>query len=182
MRQEVRVIAIRHAPVSVQGICYGHLDIPVILTHEQSFSEVRTTLREIGSLSLWSSPAERCLGPAKVAATELGVPLQTSELLREINFGSWEGRRWDELEKEEPEAMKAWGKDWVNYRVPGGESALDLEARVQRWLNGLEPGLHVVFSHGGFVRGMRVLVNGATWKDAMGEQVAHLTLYQFVIP
>jgi broad specificity phosphatase PhoE len=49
----------------------------------------------------------------------------------EVHCGEWEMRSWDELPKEE---VDPWMADFVQVRIPGGESYLDLHQRVtQCW-------------------------------------------------
>ena len=97
----------------------------------------------------------------------------------EMNFGKWEGLSWDEVYNRYPSEMDAWGMDWVNVAPPGGESAIGLEKRVGEWLGSLPIGQHLVFTHAGVIRSLRVLLNSWTWADAMKAAVPHLSLEVF---
>jgi alpha-ribazole phosphatase/probable phosphoglycerate mutase len=51
--------------------------------------------------------------------------------LRELHIGDWEGKTWQELQATYPEQWQARLDDIVHYRVPGGESLLDMAERVR---------------------------------------------------
>jgi alpha-ribazole phosphatase len=119
---------------------------------------------------LWTSPSRRCHD----VAMELDTRATVDERLREMHFGSWEGRTWNSIEPEP--AFAAWARDWKRLRVPGGESAEDLGRRVAAWLEELDQEhVHFVIAHAGVIRSLRVQVEGWTWDDAMREPVEHLT-------
>jgi alpha-ribazole phosphatase len=70
--------------------------------------------------------------------------------LREMHFGEWEGRTWDEIAHTDGERLRHWTDNWTRAAPPGGES-LDLFAR--RVASGLaRVGDGVVVSHAGWIR------------------------------
>jgi broad specificity phosphatase PhoE len=50
-----------------------------------------------------------------------------------MNFGEWDGRFWNALEREDPDRLKRWMENWITERVPGGESFTLLSERVRNW-------------------------------------------------
>ncbi len=82
--------------------------------------------------------------------------------LREMNFGDWENRPWDDIPRRE---LDAWGKDYARRAVPGGESFADLNERtLEFWdelrdSNGKDARI-IVFSHAGPIRCMLTHVLG----------------------
>ena len=176
---DVRLVVFRHAPVTPKGVCYGRADMAVSLRHEDSAARIFEALADEQVDHLWSSPTARCQGPARVLAGLLDINLRITPEIREMDFGSWEGRTWKDIENSDFTDLREWGRDWVNRAAPGGESARDLEARTRGWLVGLEPGLHVAVAHGGTVRALRVITAGSTWAAAMAEAVGHLIPYEF---
>lgn len=160
----------RHAPTSLKGICYGHLDVPITMPSHEAAQRLRATLPSSAHpIRIWTSPSARC----REVANSIDPGATADERLREMHFGAWEGRAWDEIEKEP--AFGVWARDWRNARVPGGESARDLDARVAGWYSALEEGYaHLALAHAGVIRSLRVHVEGATWDDAMRAPVPHL--------
>jgi alpha-ribazole phosphatase len=94
--------------------------------------------------------------------------------LHELGFGEWEGKSWSSLEAEDGVRLSEWMADWISRAPPGGESALDLERRVRKWHSNLDPErVHLLVSHAGVVRALRVVVRGVDWKTAMLEPVPY---------
>jgi broad specificity phosphatase PhoE len=50
--------------------------------------------------------------------------------LREGYRGKWEGRRFIDVEREDPEGYAAWRRAGPDFRFPGGESLAEHQARV----------------------------------------------------
>lgn len=75
---------------------------------------------------------------------------------REMAYGEWEGRRFEDVAAEDPERLSAWAKDPVNVPPPGGESLREVVERVSEavmeiWRTYPEGRLLVV-THGGPIR------------------------------
>lgn len=51
---------------------------------------------------------------------------------RELSFGEWEGKRFEEIAENDSERMRQWVQDPTASPPPGGESMRDLSARVQQ--------------------------------------------------
>lgn len=160
----------RHAPTSVKGICYGHLDVPIAIRSEDAAQRLRSTLPgTTRRVRIWTSPSARC----REVATALDQNAVVDERLREMFFGAWEGRAWDDIERET--SFGVWARDWRHARVPGGESAQDLDARVAAWFADLDDDhAHLAVAHAGVIRSLQVQVEGATWDEAMRVAVPHL--------
>ena len=118
----------RHAqPLLVPGICYGATDVAADpqLT-QQTAATLAQTLPQ--GVQVFSSPLQRCQQLAQclqVLRTDLNV--QTDWRLAEMDFGRWEGQRWDAIAAAE---MAQWTADFGHWRVGGGESVQQLMDRV----------------------------------------------------
>ena len=52
---------VRHAPVALEGTCYGQIDVPTAITAETAIKTVHTHLRtKEPPTRVWSSPLQRC--------------------------------------------------------------------------------------------------------------------------
>ena len=119
------IYLIRHTTPAVEkGICYGQTDLDVT---ESFAEEAEMILRSLPSdiVMVYSSPLKRCARLAEHLFP--GVPVLLRPELMELDCGSWEMCGWDSLPKEE---VDPWMEDFVNVRVPGGESYIDLYGRV----------------------------------------------------
>lgn len=72
---------------------------------------------------------------AKISA-ELSIPLRPDSRLREIAFGDWERVSMAELERASSAEVESW-RGSVSLKPPGGESVLELEARVAKSVSDL---------------------------------------------
>jgi alpha-ribazole phosphatase len=153
------IYLIRHTtPAVAKGICYGQTDLDVT---ESFFSEAEA-IREVLPApfsAVHSSPLQRC---ARLA-TELfpGHSLTLRPELMELHCGSWEMQPWDDLPRDE---IDPWMADFVNVRVPGGESYLELHDRVTQCFNTISTadagGPQAIVAHGGVLRSILSSITG----------------------
>lgn len=139
---------IRHPPVAVPaGTCYGRSDVALRESPDALGEALRRRLPE--SFALVSSPLSRSLDLART----LGEP-QLDARLMEIDFGSWELRLFDDIDRE---AIDAWAADPLHFAAPGGESVAAMALRARSALiDALENnnGPLVIVSHGGPLRAL----------------------------
>jgi alpha-ribazole phosphatase len=150
----MRIYLVRHPPpIGVDGLCYGRLDVAVDEraigeTVDAVFAQLSSKVLE--SACIYSSPASRCMGLARrIAAPREPAP---TEDLSEMNFGDWQGCRWDSMAREK---IDAWAKDAWGYRPGDGESAEMVATRWERWLHHvrqLESDAVVAVTHAGVIR------------------------------
>jgi alpha-ribazole phosphatase len=106
-----------------------------------------------GQVSVASSPLARCRVPARGISEAFIV----DERLREMDFGEWEGKRWQQIPRDE---IDRWQADPVNAAPPGGESLAALSARAESFLEharSVNVGALVAVTHAGPIRCMLAL-------------------------
>jgi len=146
----MEIYLIRHTAVQAPGICYGHYDVPLADTFAAEAAQLRTKLPP-PPYQVFSSPAQRCLALAQTVATEI----TPDERLREMHFGTWENRLWQDLP---PTETEPWMADYVTLAPPSGETFGAVQQRAAAFLTDLmataveEPTL--VFTHGGTIRAL----------------------------
>jgi alpha-ribazole phosphatase len=176
----VSLLAFRHAPVALVGVCYGQLDVDTTLGASDAAAIIDSQLTGALVERIWSSPLRRCAEPARLLARRLGVTHTIDPRVAEIAYGAWEGRAWDELEREQGAAYVTWMDRWKTHGPPGGESAMDVEQRVRAWHQGLVFGeTDLLIAHAGVVRALAVITRGQSWEEAMGTRVPHLSIQRF---
>lgn len=137
---------VRHGETdwNADGRFQGWTDVPlnaVGRAQSQRLGE-RLALHEFDGV--WSSDLMRAIETARIA---IGEPVVDSRL-RELDFGDLEGAVWDGLDAD----IRAGLREFDSFRSPGGESMASLVDRVFAFLDGLVPGRHVLFAHGGVIR------------------------------
>lgn len=124
------LILIRHPPVSIDaGVCYGQTDVPLRGDVGESARALGERLRAMNAPKnegVWhTSPLMRC----RLLAEAMG-PILIDARLRELNFGTWEQRPWDVIDRGE---IDAWAEDLEHFRAHGGESVAQFAERIDEW-------------------------------------------------
>jgi probable phosphoglycerate mutase len=152
----IRLVLIRHGETdwNVEGRMQGQKDRPLNARGrrqaELTGEFVRTNFQpEI----VWSSDLARCVSTAEALEYEF----QTSELLREINYGTLEGKTWAETSAEEQAESAKYMSD-PYHQMAGGESRADLMERAAGFMKESEitklDGDVVIVGHGAALSGM----------------------------
>ena len=167
------LIAVRHAPPLVTGVCAGWADIAVEAVEPSARRAHEAVLAVAEPVQIVASPTARTSELARELSRLFGVPLRFDERLRELHFGSWEGRAWSELDQSD--AVQAWMKKWRTARPPGGETVGELEERVRRCLAEMPSEPTLIVTHAGVIRAALVIGGQLSWEEAMGRAVPYLT-------
>lgn len=159
------IYLVRHTtPLVEKGICYGHADIDVT----QSFDAEAAIIKAVVPAEVemvFSSPLLRCrklaehLYPAQ--------PISWEPDLRELNCGEWEMQHWDAIPRQ---VIDPWMNDFVNVRIPGGESYVQLYDRVVRCFTRMTASARPVVAvmHGGVIRSILAHLTDTPLKDSFG--------------
>lgn len=119
---------VRHAqPLVEAGVCYGALDVPA---HAQATQDAALALAQVlpPGLHLLSSPLQRCERLTQVlCGLRPDLIPKTDARLAEMDFGQWEGQRWDAIARAE---LDAWTQAFPTWRCGGAESVQGFMARV----------------------------------------------------
>ena len=147
------------------GRYQGQRDIPINGTGQaQAARNGRVLAKVLGggakALDYVASPLSRARETMEIVRSELMLPqfnYRTDNRLREIHYGHWEGRLWQELPHTDPQDYAARLADPWNWQPVGGESYRMLSERVARWLAEMTHDA-VVVAHGGVSKVLRGLV------------------------
>ncbi len=120
--------------------------------------QLTTAARSLGAYNperCFCSPMRRCLETAH--AVLAGSRLQPEILpdLREIDFGAWEGKTFEEIQTANQACIQHWAKFEPAFCFPGGERLADFMSRVKRaarQISSTPQSNVVVITHGGVIR------------------------------
>lgn len=149
-----KLILVRHPrPIEKwRKTAYGFTDVEVEPLSAAEQTALNRAAKKMGRI--YASDLTRARVPAEKAAGAAKKPLVLDPRLREINMGSWEGRKWEDIAREDPEAHENWEEDVFRFSPPGGESFLDLAARVRAWIMHLPEEDVLAVAHGGVMRAL----------------------------
>jgi alpha-ribazole phosphatase len=150
----------RHAkPLVDAGICYGRHDAAADAAATAGCAQALAKLLP-ASTRVAHSPLQRCAQLAQ-ALSELRPDLAfTSDpRLQEMNFGAWEGRRWNDIA---PAELQAWTDGFADYPVGGsGESTSQIMARVASAFDDLQGQPDTLWiTHAGVIRAAELIARG----------------------
>jgi alpha-ribazole phosphatase len=152
--EAVQIYLIRHSPpADIEGLCYGRLDVSVersTVVAAASLIAGQIPPDTLKTAPIYCSPLSRCLVLAQLLAAPK-KPLPSDELI-EMDFGVWQGLRWDAIPRDQ---IEAWATEAWDYRPGGGESAHMVKIRWQGWLHAVrERGEKAVVAvtHAGVIR------------------------------
>lgn len=160
MSERTRIVLVRHAQPTddVLGRCYGALDVGLSARGRRQARLLARTLAPVALAALYTSPSRRALDTATAVAAAHGLAPVIDERLRELDFGDFEGRSYDEIERRQPEIYRQWMATPTLVQFPGGESYSDLRIRTLAALEEIRtarPGeVSTVVAHAGVLRTM----------------------------
>lgn len=114
------------APLDAEGI-------------EQAKDAISKLPEKVGAI--YASPLKRAVQTAQVISEHYNMPISYSDLLKERDFGSLSGKTWQEIDQETGKPM--FDLDTAlkyDYQPYGGESAAQVKARLQAFLDLLKQG------------------------------------------
>lgn len=139
-------------PTRLTLICHG----PTAATRTASFPDDEALEEGVTTQPLGFPVTKALTSPALRAhqsAALLGLKPEIEPQIRDCDYGRWTGRRLADLQAEDPPGVAAWLAD-PEARPHGGESLLQLVARVSGWLDALrqERGALVAVTHAAVIR------------------------------
>jgi alpha-ribazole phosphatase/probable phosphoglycerate mutase len=155
-----RLVLIRHAePVDeARGRCYGSLDIGLSAAGAAHADRLAVGLAPVPLAAIYTSPRLRAVRTAAAIGAPHGLEPVCEDGLRELDFGEFEGRTYEEIAGLHPDVYRRWMETPTEVEFPGGESYARLRARVLAVLAEIRlrhpGGTAVVVSHGGPLRAL----------------------------
>ena len=109
--------------------------------------------------ALYASDLSRAAHTAQVIGSHSVLKPEINPLLREINFGHWEGLTFDEIKATWPQEVTLWMDNPFRRSAPAGETIVEVGERMQLFVKNLSrlypDGLRVAaVSHGGSIRAL----------------------------
>ena len=182
---------IRHGETSwnALGRLQGVQDIPLNdLGHRQA-AHAGNILADLfvrdgraqSSLTFVASPLIRARATMELVRGELKLPptgYALDDRLREIGYGQWEGSTLPEMQVADPDLYAKRQTEKWTVSPPGGESYVEVQARMQDWYASLR-GDTVAVAHGGTARALMVALGIETPLSAADLTIEQGAVYVF---
>lgn len=148
-----KLILIRHGETvhNVDGIAQGWNDSALSPRGEQQVAALARRIATMQIDAIYSSTLNRALSTARAIADLTNHDITTSDDLREMNYGGWEGKSFLDVRKNDEETYRRWIDDG-DVPCPNGESHNDVRRRIESAVAAMR-GRHIVaVSHGTAIR------------------------------
>ncbi|MFI2752410.1 bifunctional RNase H/acid phosphatase [Cellulomonas sp. P22] len=166
--EPVTVVLVRHGETSmtVAGGYSGSSEPgPPLSAHGRRQAAAAADLVERVGRDMWgdipypseliASPMVRTQETAAILGARLGLPVEVVEIVKEADFGAWQGLTAAEIEERWPGQLEPWHSR-ADVRPPDGESIVDVGIRVRQVFDDLLAGgvdrTVVVVSHAVTIR------------------------------
>jgi len=152
------LILIRHGetPYNRNRRYQGHRDTPLTKEGKKQAKEIAIRLRNESLDAIYSSNLKRTRYTAKVINGYHFLKINILPQLREIDFGDWEGKTHDEIQREWRGLLDEWEREPSKIKIPRGESIKDLAERIRSTIKKIvsnHPDQRVaIITHGGPIR------------------------------
>lgn len=152
---------------------------------DAGWAQLRASVRGRNWDRILSSSLTRCAAFARELAGERGIPLHIDARLAEYHFGHWQGVPIEMLAEEQGAALGRFWADPVAHPPPGAETFHAFALRLSQALDearGTAGERVLVVTHGGAIRLLRCMVEGRSYGDMAGIDVAHASLHPLAWP
>lgn len=132
----LELILVRHGETdsNIRGTYCGWTDSEL---NEKGRSQARRAARKLKNIKpdfIYSSPLKRAFCTAEIINRNFSKEIICLDSLKEHNFGDWEDMTHAEILEKYPYESSEWQKDWINYNMKGGESAIEVFGRIATFL------------------------------------------------
>ena len=150
----MKIYLVRHGETTLnaRGCYYGRTDVGLSGRGRRQAEELRNFFGQVPMDAVVTSPLKRAAETAEIILSGRGtvaegagrestteaIKIYRDERLCEQDFGIFEGLTYRELTKRYPEQLDAWNRDYFGYRIPEGESFLDVRRRVELFFGDLK--------------------------------------------
>ena len=165
----------------------GITDAPLNQTGLEQAAQLADRLSSEKMDVIYSSDLRRCVETAGLVARKHRLNINQDGRLREISFGEWEGMSYSEIQARSPELLEKWMNDPAHSSPLGGETLMQLAARVQSAVDEIKS-QHaeqtvLLVTHGGVIRTLLCLSLGidlnrhAQFESATGS-ISELSMHE----
>jgi alpha-ribazole phosphatase/probable phosphoglycerate mutase len=109
---------------------HGNNDIGLSPEGEKQLTRLAQQLQTVPLAGIYASNLKRSREGAVRLCQGRDLEPQSIPEFREIHFGVWEGLTFAEIAEHYPEELASRFQDLANFRIPGGESLVDVRQRV----------------------------------------------------
>ncbi len=130
-----RVLLVRHgeSELNRDGIFYGNLDPKLTKKGREQATKLKEVLKNYNYDKVYSSDLIRARETAEIINSK-NIEISCTPKIRELNFGIFEGMKYEEIKKKYPKEEKLWREEWKTFSYITGESVEAMQNRCVEFL------------------------------------------------
>lgn len=166
---DIHITCMRHPKILIsRDYCYGQSDVlPCPQSLNEIYQENKQWVKKFDFIA--SSPLTRCARLAK----KFSNAVYFDDRIKEINFGEWEMKKWEEIGKTPTESWREYKND--HYSSPGGESFINFKSRIAAFLKEKEKNLKnaLLITHSGVIRILSFILENQDSETLVQRRIAY---------
>ena len=129
----IPIILVRHGQTAwnKEERFRGRADLPLDDFGIRQAEAAANKLANCGAKAIYSSPLQRTIMTAEPIAARLGLSIQPSDDLIDIDYGAWQGLSTEEALEQNANLYNQWIETPQDASFPGGEGLRDVRDRVE---------------------------------------------------
>lgn len=147
-----KIYLVRHAETVLDGHYCGAMDVCLSKHGDVQARKLGAYFESIPIDICFASPLLRTRQTAAHICTGKKLEPQFLDSIREIDFGEWEGKKFDEVQRRDPAIYKQWLENPFETKIPKGEPFNEFSKRVGAFALQIKKNRFsdiLVVSHGG---------------------------------
>ncbi len=147
------IYLIRHGRTTIKDRYVGSLDVDLSESGRNQVKKLGKSLRKIPFDHIFCSPMLRCRQTLDLLS--LNDTYDYLDKLKEIDFGQWEGKSFNEIVADDKELVDKWIQKPDIFCFPEGESVVDFKSRIFHVGRQIAQSRHqriLIVAHGGVIR------------------------------
>lgn len=143
------IYIVRHGQTewNILGKTQGHGDSNLTAKGREQAELLAESMTKYPIDYIYSSDLGRAYQTAEIIGNKLNIEVEKTEALREMNFGTWEGRIIKDIIEEDPELYKMWRNEPHLAKIPQGETLSQIKERTDAFIKEINEkydGKHIV--------------------------------------
>lgn len=128
--ERTRIYLARHGEVVNHGVYNGQTDVDITPAGQKQMERLRGLLQNKNLSAVYSSDLLRTRKGAETIAKPHGLSPRAFPQFREMHFGRWQGLSYPEVIERYPGDIPQWINNLETFRIPAGESLMDVRDRA----------------------------------------------------
>jgi alpha-ribazole phosphatase len=167
-----------------KGTYYGNLDVSLNEIGIRQGNKAKKFFQDMKLDKVYVSHKRRTFEMANLVLKQGEVEVIKDNRINETNFGDFEGKTYEEIQKLYPKECKCWEKNWKEFQPPRGESYIKLCERVKNFMEDIKKlkcDNILICTHSGVIRAIYCYVMNENidlfWK--FGSKNGDITLIKY---